>query len=483
MTAGLALLALTFAAHAEGVGDGARARSALGRVGVPEPGKPGAAAVAADLNGGFTEALATGDSTHVRAGGSAAGAVDIARFLNVGLWLAGRYDHHGKDAQGVDDGWLFQSELSTRSSWRFGALGLGLEGDAWLPGGKDLGQSLSAVGVDGKLLLSAQATPALVVAGFGGYRLDRSSKIVGDPARLRFGDRSALGASDFDAVLAGVGIGYVTGRTTLFGEAAAQLLLGSPKLAASPLWLTLGARRALGPSGLSAEVSLTGLASARPDLGATASLFPLEPRATLAFGLRYRFGQAAPSAPPPPPPAKPSPVETPPPVAVAPTSVDLVLLDERGQPLPRAKVVVSQGDAEVPLVESEPGHYRLEDAKPGKARLRVTADGFKPFEREVELGAGQAVRVDARAEAALPAAQVRGLVRSFRGKPLAASIHVEPGGLEAKTDNEGFFQLDVPPGEYEVVIEAAGFEPQRRKAKVQEQGVVIVNADLVQKKP
>jgi len=50
--------------------------------------------------------------------------------------------------------------------------------------------------------------------------------------------------------------------------------------------------------------------------------------------------------------------------------------------------------------------------------------------------------------------------------------------VETKTDAEGFFQIDVPPGEYEVVIEAPGYVAQRRKAQVERQGVVIVNADL-----
>jgi hypothetical protein len=210
---------------------------------------------------------------------------------------------------------------------------------------------------------------------------------------------------------------------------------------------------------------------------------PIEPRVTLALGLRYRFGEApqteaAPKTPTPPKP-EPPPVVTPPP---PPTSVELTLLDERGQPLARAKVVLSQGPNQTPLVETEPGHYRLDDPKSGPARLRIEAEGFQPIEREIQVGKSSQLHLDVRAEAALPAGQVRGLVRSFRGKPLAATVHVEPGGTEAKTDAEGFFQIDVPPGEYEVVIEAPGFEPQRRKAKVDQQGVVIVNADLVQKR-
>jgi hypothetical protein len=475
----LPLLGAPVAAQAVEVGPGDRARPALRRVAVPEPGKAGSLALAADLSAGVTEALADGDAAHERFGARAAAAVDAARWLSFGAWLSGRYDRHPSDALGKDDGFLFQSELSTRLAFRSGALGYGLEASAWLPGGADIGSSFSALSADGRVLVSAQGT-SVVVAGFAGYRLDRSAEAAGDAARLRLGDRSALGASDYDALLTGLGVGFTLGRTLLFGEASAQLLLGSPQLAASPLWLSVGARRPFGSSGLSGELSLDGLLSARPDASAT-ELFPLEPRVTLNVGLRYRFGeQHAPSAaiaPPPPKPVAPAPA----PVAVVkPTSVELELLDDRGQPLPRAQAVVTQDGTETPLVETSPGHYRLDNARPGRAHLRVQAEGFQPIERDIDVQTGTSARVDVRVEQALPAGQVRGLVRSFRGKPLSASIHLEPGGSQTKTDAEGFFQLDVPPGEYEVVIESPGYQPQRRKAKVDQQGVVIVNADLSQ---
>jgi hypothetical protein len=211
---------------------------------------------------------------------------------------------------------------------------------------------------------------------------------------------------------------------------------------------------------------------------------PIEPRAMLHVGLRWRTVD-----PPPPVIANDEHVdkpvdETKTPPTLAPSKVLLTLADDRGQPLRRAKVVLKQGDAEVTLAESdsEPGKYQLEGAKPGPAHVHIEADGFQPIERDIQVGPGADVKLDVKAEAALPAGQVRGLVRSFKGKPLAARVHVEPSGAEAKTDAQGFFQIDVPPGEYEVVIESPGFEPQHRKAKVDEHGVVIVNADLVQKK-
>lgn len=479
---GLLLTGVPSRVRAAEAGPGDRARPALRRVGVPEPGKPGALAVAIDASGGITEALQSTDGAHERFAGTVAAAVDAAPWLDFGAWLGGRYDLHPRDARGKDDGLLIQSEVSSRLAFQKGALGYGLEASAWLPGGTDVGASLSGLSADGKLLLSGRGANVLV-AGSLGYRLDRSARAAGEPSRLRFGDRSALGASDYDALLAGLGIGYSAGRTVLFGEASAQLLLGSPKLSASPLWLSLGVRRPFGPTGLSGELVLDGLLSARPDSITGTALFPIEPRVTLSVGLRYRFGEQPPSAPsgPTAPPAAAKPPPPAPPATVAkPTSVELELLDDRGQPLPRAQAVVTQAGVETPLVETSPGHYRLDDAHAGRARLRVRAEGFQPVERDIDVQVGAAVRVDVKVEPALPAGQVRGLVRSFRGKPLAAKIHVEPGGSETKTDAEGFFQLDVPPGEYEVIIESPGYQAQRRKAKVDQQGVVIVNADLSQ---
>jgi uncharacterized membrane protein len=74
-------------------------------------------------------------------------------------------------------------------------------------------------------------------------------------------------------------------------------------------------------------------------------------------------------------------------------------------------------------------------------------------------------------------------VRSYQGKPIAAKITIDPGGAEAQTDDQGFFQVDVQPGEYDVRIEAPGFAPQKRHVKVDKQGVVVINADLVKGKP
>jgi hypothetical protein len=462
-------------------GEGKRARPALLNVPIADASRAGTLVVAADLAAGLIEALADDDDTHQRLALSGAASISATSWLNLGLMIDGRYDRHGADAEGSDDGVATQSELSARLASRSGALGFGLELAAWQPPGPDIGTSFEATSLDARAWVSHHAE-RFVFGGYGGYRLDRSEKAAEDAARLRFGDRVALGASEFDAVLAGVGVGYAAGKTFLFGEATAQLLLGSPELAASPCRLSIGARRPLSDGGLSGEVSFSALLTPRPDVGVDAPLMPIEPRAMLSIGLRFGTGRSAPvvtAAPAAPAPA-PAPARVAAPPVRQPTKLELTLVDDQGQPLQRATVTLIQGERETPLSEAEPGRYRHDDVPPGPGRLRIRADGFQPIERDVQVGGSPELRIDARAQQALPAGQVRGLVRSFRGKPLSAKVRVEPAGGEASTDAEGFFQIDVPPGPYEVVIEAPGYQSQRRAVKVEKQGVVIVNVDLGQ---
>jgi hypothetical protein len=48
------------------------------------------------------------------------------------------------------------------------------------------------------------------------------------------------------------------------------------------------------------------------------------------------------------------------------------------------------------------------------------------------------------------------------------------------TDAEGFFDLDLPAGGYEVVIDATGFVSQRRQVEIADDEVTVLNADLRQ---
>jgi len=464
--------------------NGDRALPALGHVPLAAPGQAAEVAAASTLGFGYTEPQSAGDGSHERLSARLALSAYATRWLAVGLLADGRYDRHTRDAGGIDDGWQLHPELTTRASTELGKVRVGLDLTAWTPGGKDVGASFGAVGLDTRLLAS-YPKGRFEFAGVAGFRVDRSAGAAGNVAAMRRGDRIALGASDFDAVLAGLGGSYHWDHTEWFGEASADLLVGSgaPSVSESPIRVTTGVRQTLGQSRFSAEILLDVLLSGRPSSAPTAPLAPVEPRFVASLGLRYRFGSTGEEASSSAPPLPPEPPPEPPPGQLIKdlppeTTLELSLTDERKQPLENAKVELSVGDQRLPLQSSGPGRYRLQNAPSGHAHLFIHSEGRQDVERELDLKSGSTLELDIQSQTALPAGQVRGLVRSFTGKALSAKVRVEPGGGETTTDAEGFFQIDVPPGDYEVVIEAPGFSAQRRKAHVDEHGVVIVNADL-----
>ena len=113
-------------------------------------------------------------------------------------------------------------------------------------------------------------------------------------------------------------------------------------------------------------------------------------------------------------------------------------------------------------------------------RVRIRAEGFAERVRDLDVPAGGSTiesSPEALDRAERPGA-LRGLVRDFGGTPLRAQIAVEPGGHRAQADEAGTFELEVPPGQYEVEVSAPGFTTQRRQVTVEANGVVILNVDL-----
>jgi uncharacterized membrane protein len=78
--------------------------------------------------------------------------------------------------------------------------------------------------------------------------------------------------------------------------------------------------------------------------------------------------------------------------------------------------------------------------------------------------------------------EIRGTVRSYRGKALGATITVEPGGHTVDADEDGFFKIELEPGDYVVEIVADGYRAQKKKLRVTEDGVVVLNVDLKRKR-
>jgi hypothetical protein len=96
----------------------------------------------------------------------------------------------------------------------------------------------------------------------------------------------------------------------------------------------------------------------------------------------------------------------------------------------------------------------------------------------VHLADQGVTQIDVSLAPAATGSQLRGLVRSYAGKGLRASVRVEPGGIQAECDDDGVFSIDLAPGDYDVIVEAQGYRPQKRRLTVGKDGVTVLNADL-----
>jgi hypothetical protein len=442
-------------------------------VGVADPAE---SALAATLGYGFTEAQRNDDGAHHRLSLRMAGAVAPTSWLSLAPAIDGRYDIHPNDS-----GTVIDAALAVRGSASAGDFRLGLELRPWVPGSEDLSTTFKALSLDSRLLAGVTFGNALVGAS-AGYRLDRSEKAGENAAELGFGDRVALGLSEFDAVIVGLGGRVFVGDTELLAEVSGDLLVGggAPPLSESPVRATAGVRQAL-TKRLAAELLVDVSLSSRPEALSSSALVPIEPRVSAFAGIRYRFTSESTE--------RPARETSTPPVAVVPVTpaipneapLEVVLTDEQGVAVPDAKVRFTSGPTGRDLVRDAAGRYRDEHVPAGSGTLTVEATGFERLEKRFELERGKPLTLAVTLTALPPPSQVRGVVRSFGGQGLAAKVRVMPLGAEVVTDASGAFQVDVPPGAYEVTVEADGYETQTRQVKVEAQGVVILNADLVKK--
>ena len=285
----------------------------------------------------------------------------------------------------------------------------------------------------------------------------------------------AIGLSDFNSILVGAGGGYRLANTLVFAEASGDVLIGhnAPPFGQSPLRADLGARQFLSPAlSLEAlcEVELSSRTGDRTFGPAHPHRAPLHdaPRPALPFRGRCvsradrRFDASTSRSES----RRPRPL---------PRGDRCRGLRHRqfGAPLKEAKVEIVIDDKTFELEPDDTGKYRASRVPLGKGKLSIRAEGRKPIDQPIELKSRTPLSVEIRSEAVLPSGQVRGLVRSYDGKAIAAKISVEPKGLQVNTDAQGFFQIDVPPGAYQVVIEAKGYRAQRRSVTVEKDGVLI----------
>jgi hypothetical protein len=339
----------------------------------------------------------------------------------------------------------------------------------WMPGNQAPSVVLGATTVDALALASyAPAGSGLRVLLNAGIRIDRSAASVQDADLLSQADRMSLGVSESHAALVGVGAGYQLGRVELIGEWTWDVMLGerAPAREIWPMRVAGGIRVGVSHA-WSVQVMAEGRLSQPPDGGYEQPLAPFDPRISVAAGLQYRFGQGSPVR-----------REVPVPVVSKPVETVLVgrVLSRDGVAVAGARVTVEAGELSLEGATGADGSFRVAGVPAGKVRVRVMAEGYEDATQSALASAHSELSVTL--EPVLPSGQLRGLVRSFRGQPVTATLVIEPGGLTVTTNDKGWFETDVPPGDYEVVVRAEGYREQRRSVVVERGGVTIINVDL-----
>jgi hypothetical protein len=426
---------------------------------------------------GYTESVLGQQDRHHRLLGSLLLEGAPLDWLGLGLRLDGRYDRHGFGQGPSDDGWIGEPRLYARADRALSpTLSGGLRATLFFPGAQAPSWTPGATSAD-LLALITHADRRLKVSGNAGYRLDRSARSAMNPSQYMPGDRLALGVSDFDAVLLGAGASYDVGDWQLFGEWSWDALVGSGAPSASrwPMRLGAGGRTPVSRS-MDLEVMLEASPSGRPSMAAGDPLVPVPTRLAVMAGLLLPLGGDQPRPPAPTierPVAKgPAPVPT---VSVTLTATGLLPAD--------ATVVLERPGDNRSFADDGEGHFTLSDVAPGPATVVVRAGGHEDSRTPVQLRPGEPAAVEVALIRKLPSGQIRGTVRSFQGRGVAATVQVtadagQSAPIPQLRSEGGRFQLDVPPGRYQVLIEAPGHSPQTRSVVVEKNGVTVLNVDL-----
>jgi hypothetical protein len=455
---------------------------ATGRVPSAAPGP----ALAVALTGGYAYSgvvLDTRDAHH-RVGGGLAAAWRLVPWLELGLDVRGRYDRHTGDEP--DSGLAGEPRLWLRAARAVGdGLWLGARAGVWLPGASAPSVQLDATTVDGAALVT-WAPSATRLSAMLGFRLDRSRNAI-DFTLVSRPDRVGLGWSDADAILAGIELARRAGRWQGRAELSGELRVGGVEdtmvgALTSPLRLELGVRRAL-TSALTLEAAADLGLSQRPasDSFGGVTLYPIEPRLAATIGLAWRQPARAPRVVPIVEPAPPDVVEPEPPPPPPPATGTLRgrVLDEDGAPLPGAVINVGVRTA----TTGDDGTFTIAGLTPGAVEVAIERPGHAPVNRTFTVaadvdGAPGPAAPDVTLARVRPPSQIRGVIRDFEAHGLAATVRIEPLGLEVIAGADGSFAVDVPPGAYRVVVDMPGFASQTRRVTVEEEGVAITNIEL-----
>lgn len=438
------------------------------------------------------ELLLEGDAAH-RSGSRLSLAYAPWRFLQiavsieqfVGLYVSPEEDYGGSVSGAVGD-----PRISLRTGWDLGTgFSLGAQAEVWVPSGMgDFSVALSAISpsVDVALSFAPESVPLGVHLQLG-YHHNRSGQMLEQFSGYTPESLALSGVtSSMHHLFLGLALEYRLGPVAPFVEVTSDLPLDNGGLDKTWLLVGLGARLWLGP----------------------------RDAAQLSLGLEIRALEGGPD---------PDPIErlvweSPPLINVMvgfaltlpvrqesrdggegePTTGDSVTGDVprmpadvesgrvrgrvlcEGAPCGRGTVVEIIDSGGSPFaVDPESGAFTTTELAPGDYRLRATAGGAEPSTAEVTVVSGEV----AEATLALNRSEdvvtgIRGRVTDFNGRPVQAQIRIPSLEIELDSDEDGQFEVEAPPGSYQVMIWARGYQTQTSRQTVPQGGMVVMNVEL-----
>lgn len=131
------------------------------------------------------------------------------------------------------------------------------------------------------------------------------------------------------------------------------------------------------------------------------------------------------------------------------------------------------------VVDAQQGTFITSELQPGTYRVVARSGGEEERSAEVTIPAGATVEATiVFPVAAPPASGIRGRVTDFNGVPVQARVRVPVLDQEVQTNEDGQFEVEAAPGEYQVIIWAEGYATQTTRVEVTSQGVVVMNIEL-----
>lgn len=471
---------------------------------------------------GYRSGLLGADHSLVRALADVAAAFGVTADLSLGVSLDGYYDRHSGFPTGpssgcgdtCEQGYVGAPHVHARYVRHLGAAALGAQLGVWIPGDQLPSMKLGATSLELRGLASLDVGPGRLSLE-AGFRLDNTANTSDNLGSFTVPDRVSYGSSNYHALVAGAHYAIAaTPRVWVAAESSVARFLGAAPSNAAELedgrWLArLGASAGFSLASQWTLVAFIDAVKSPGVLGVQVMalhipLIPYEPMITAGLALQARFGGSPPARPistiavaPPPPPqqcwdtgtckAEEQPLLT---------EVSGTVIDDAGKPIAGATVTVTSkaSGATATATTNADGTYVIADLKIGRRtitpakggpttvdtveetalELRIAADGRDPIVSTLAPTAGKSAVPAVTLQPTLPAGQLKGIVRTLRGKPIPnAVITVPAANATTVSGPDGTFSIDLAPGKYRVTVKAPGYTAQDLDVVIDPNGVAL----------